>query len=178
MRAKGHAWHHNMMSFTFTHQHISRCRCRWYQTQQTAVNEKMLFGSNCSPIYVWIKKNNTHEWQPINTLKTSLTYRSCIWCRSPAGTSPRPLWTPGTVGRVLYPTAASPESRRLLHLVLRLRLRPRRSSCSSSRTRGWEPPPPIAETAAYDWFSDSSCFTQRHLILSGLRGAQILQVLK
>lgn len=61
-----------------------------------------------------------------------------------------------------------------MRLHLRRR-RHRRSSCNSSRARGREPPPPIAETAAYDWSPDSSCFNQRHLILSGLRGGQTIK---
>ncbi len=110
-----------------------------------------------------------------------LTCRSCIWCWSPAGTSPQPPWTPGIDGRVLYPIAASPECRGRRRLVRRRlmlhrgRRRPWRSS--SSRARSWEPPPPIAETAAYDWSSDGSSFTHRHLILSGLREGQTMIII-
>lgn len=119
----------------------------------------------------------THKMLIHIELSICLTCRSCIWCWSPAGTSPLPPWTPGTDGRVLYPTAASPGSRERRRLVRRRRQRPRRSS-SSSRARGWEPPPPIAETAAYDWSSDGSSFTHRHLILSGLRGGQTMTVIQ
>lgn len=105
-------------------------------------------------------------------LSMSLTCRSCIWCWSPAGTSLQPPWTPGPGGRALYPTAASPGSRGRRRLVRRRTRHHRLRRSSNSIARGRMPPSPIAETDAYDWSSDSSCFTQRHLILSGLGRGQ------
>lgn len=184
--------------FRFAHQLAANSVQVWYLRGQSW--ECAGFQSkHCSSCFPWLvplllkvliseiilggRKKNLHKKKKKNSWKTrrykhtpALTCRSCIWCWSPAGTSPQPPWTPGTGGRVLYRTAASPGSRGRRRLARRrprrLHRQPWRSRSSSSRAKCREPPPPIAETAAYDWSSGSSCFTQRHLILSGLGGGQ------